>query len=60
MSSIPREIDGNKFVGENLAGIFSLHSILADVSKSVIPSSGEIPFLSLLHFSKALMGYQEK
>ena len=22
MSSIPREIDGNKFVGENLAGVF--------------------------------------
>ena len=38
MSSIPGEIDGNKFVGENLAGIFSLHSILAEVSKSVIPS----------------------
>ena len=36
--SIPREIDGNKFVGENLAGIFSLHSILAEVSKTVIPS----------------------
>ena len=38
MSSIPGEIDGNKFVGENLAGIFLLHSILAEVSKSVIPS----------------------
>ena len=57
---MPREVDGKKFVGENLAGNFWLHAILVELSKSVIPSYWEIPFLSLLHFSKALMGYQEK
>ena len=57
MSSMPREVDGKKFVGENLAGNFWLHAILVELSKSVIPSYLEIPFLSFLHFSKALIGY---
>ena len=35
---MPREVDGKKFVGENLAGIFWLHAILAELFKSVIPS----------------------
>ena len=38
MSSMPREVDGKKFVGENLAGNFCLHAILVEFSKSVIPS----------------------
>ena len=46
-----------KFVSENLAGNFRLHAILVELSKSVIPSYLEIPFLSFLHFSKALIGY---
>ena len=35
---MPREVYGNKFIGENLAGIFLLHAILVELSKSVIPS----------------------
>ena len=51
MSSMPREVDGKKFVGENLAGNFLLHAILVELSKSVlnpveIPSYWEI----LYHF----------
>ena len=38
VSSMPREVDGKKFVSENLAGNFSLHAILVELSKSVIPS----------------------
>ena len=38
MSSIAREVDGKKVVGENLAGSFLLHAILVELSKSVIPS----------------------
>ena len=62
MSSMPREVDGKKFVGENLAGNFCLHAILAELSKSVIPSYREILIktLSLQHFSKNPIGYQEK
>ena len=60
MSSMPREVDGKKFVGENLVGNFWLHATLVELSKSVIPSYCEIPFLSLLHFRKASKGYQEK
>ena len=62
MSSMPREVDGKKFVGENLAGNFGLHAILAELSKSVIPSYREILLktLSLLRFSKNPIGYQEK
>ena len=48
------------FVAENLAGNFLLHAILVELSKSVMPSYGEIPFLSLPYFSKGLTGYQEK
>ena len=43
-----------KFVGENLAGNFWLHAILAELIKSVLPSYWEMPFFSFLHFSKAL------
>ena len=35
---MPREVDGKKFVSENLAGKFWLHAILVELSKSVIPS----------------------
>ena len=38
MSSMPREVDGKKFVGENLAGYLWLHKFLVELSKSVIPS----------------------
>ena len=38
MSSMPREVDGQKFVGENLAGNFWLHAILVELSESVITS----------------------
>ena len=38
MSSMPREVDGKKFVGENLVGNFWLHATLVELSKSVIPS----------------------
>ena len=48
--------------GENLAENLWLHAILAELSKSVIPSYREILIetLSLLHFSKNPIGYQEK
>ena len=35
---MPRDVYGNKFVGENLEGNFLLHDILVELSKSVIPS----------------------
>ena len=38
MSSMPREVDGKKFVSENLAGNIGLHAILVKLSKSAIPS----------------------
>ena len=38
MGSMPTEVDGKKFVSENLAGNFGLHAILVELSKSVIPS----------------------
>ena len=35
---MPREVDGKKSVGENLAGNFWHHAILEEISRSVIPS----------------------
>ena len=35
---MPREVDGKKFVGENLEENLWLHAILVELSKSVIPS----------------------
>ena len=60
VSSMLIEVDGKKFVAENLAGNFLFHVILVELSKSVIPSYWEIPFLSLLYFSKGLIGRHEK
>ena len=59
VSSMLREDDGKKFVAENLAGNFLLHAIFVELSKSVILSHWEIPFLSFLYFSKGLIGCQE-
>ena len=38
VSSMLIEVDGKKFVGENLSGNFLLHVILVELSKSIIPS----------------------
>ena len=38
VSSMRREVNGKKFVAENLAGNFLLHAILVELSKSVMPS----------------------
>ena len=60
VSSMRREVDGKKFVAENLAGNFLLHAILVELSKVSNAELLRDTIFSLPYFSKGLIGYQEK
>ena len=56
---MPREVDGKKFVGE-FGGKFLASRYFSGTFQVSNSELLRDTILSLLHFSKALIGYQEK